>query len=99
MKDKMRQLIKKEFPWQEQRHELQLKHINEKHNRQALEDFHNTPDLNLDQMFKTNEEEIDEIHQKYIYTPFKQAQESNVIILCAAANEDKFNVIMNKALY
>ncbi|KAA6318448.1 MAG: hypothetical protein EZS28_054947, partial [Streblomastix strix] len=87
MKDKMRQLIKKEFPQQEQRHEHQLEHINEIHNRQALEDFHNTPDLNLDQMFKTNEEEIDEIHQKYMNKPFHQTQESNVIILCDAADE------------
>ncbi|KAA6337000.1 MAG: hypothetical protein EZS28_052829, partial [Streblomastix strix] len=98
MKDKMRQLINKEFPQQEQRHEHQLEHINEIHNREALEDFHNTPDLNLDQMFKTNEEEIDEIHQKYINKPFHQTQESNVIILCDAADEVKFNVIKNKAL-
>ncbi|KAA6381093.1 MAG: hypothetical protein EZS28_023379 [Streblomastix strix] len=98
MKDKMRQLIKKEFPQQEQRHERQLELINEIHNRQALEDFHNTPDLNLDQMFKTNEEEIDEIHQKYINKPFHQTQESNVIILCDAADEVKFNVIKNQAL-
>ncbi|KAA6328937.1 MAG: hypothetical protein EZS28_053661, partial [Streblomastix strix] len=98
MKDKMRQLIKKEFPQQEQRHEHQLDHINEIHNRQALEDFHDIPDLNLDQMFKTNEEEIDEIHQKYINKPFHQTQESNVIILCDAADEVKFNVIKNKAL-
>ncbi|KAA6354593.1 MAG: hypothetical protein EZS28_049880, partial [Streblomastix strix] len=75
MKDKMRQLIKKEFPQQKQCHEHQLEHINEIHNRQALEDFHNTPDLNLDQMFKTNEEEIDEIHQKYMNKPFHQTQE------------------------
>ncbi|KAA6360308.1 MAG: hypothetical protein EZS28_044165, partial [Streblomastix strix] len=94
----MRQLIKKEFPQQEQRHEHQLEHVNEIHNREALEDFHNTPDLNLDQMFKTNEEEIDEIHQKYINKPFQQTQESNVIILCDAADEVKFNVIKNKAL-
>ncbi|KAA6389758.1 MAG: hypothetical protein EZS28_014714 [Streblomastix strix] len=98
MKDKMRQLIKKQFPQQEQCHEYQFEHINEIYNRQALEDFHNTPDPNLDQMFKTNEEEIDEIHQKYINKPFHQAQESIVIILCDAADEVKFNVIKNKAL-
>ncbi|KAA6310955.1 MAG: hypothetical protein EZS28_056220, partial [Streblomastix strix] len=94
----MRQLIKKEFPQQEQRHEHQLEHINEIHNREALEDFHDIPDLNLGQMFKTNEEEIDEIHQKYMNKPFHQSQESNVIILCDAADEAKFNVIKNKAL-
>ncbi|KAA6389011.1 MAG: hypothetical protein EZS28_015460 [Streblomastix strix] len=98
MKDKMRQLIKKKFPQQEQRHEHQLEHIYEIHNRWALEDFHNTPDLNLNQMFKTNEEEIDEIHQKYINQPFHQTQESKVIILCDTADEVKFNVIKNKAL-
>ncbi|KAA6371567.1 MAG: hypothetical protein EZS28_032906 [Streblomastix strix] len=62
------------------------------------EDFHKAPDLNLDQMFKINEEEIDEIHQKYIIKLFHQTQESNVIILCDAADEIKFNGIKNKAL-
>ncbi|KAA6383949.1 MAG: hypothetical protein EZS28_020525 [Streblomastix strix] len=49
-------------------------------------------------MFKTNEKKIDEIHQKYINKPFLQTQESNVLIICDAADEIKFNVIKNKAL-
>ncbi|KAA6385792.1 MAG: hypothetical protein EZS28_018678, partial [Streblomastix strix] len=98
MKTKMRQLIQKEFPQQEQRHEHQMEHINEIHNRQAIEDFNNIPNLNLDSMFKTHEEEIDELHQKYMNKPFRQAADNNVIILCDAADDAKFNIVKNKAL-
>ncbi|KAA6401880.1 MAG: hypothetical protein EZS28_002598 [Streblomastix strix] len=49
-------------------------------------------------MFKTHEEEMDELHQKYMNKPFHQVADNNIIILCDAADDAKFNIVKNKAL-